>query len=787
MNDIFYGQVVDIKGQTHKVTIYDREDSGSSDAEIITLRSPGYTIDFNANIGNVIKGGFIQSECVLYTKNENANLSAFRKTLQNSKDSRYLIDIQVDDKTKWRGILLPDFSAFKDENNEDLTFTATDGLGLLKDVDYVGNTSLLLYVTNALKSIPTAELYSTGDNFLHIKTDWYDTNVVAGYEPFHMYREKNNEIWIEKNEITLYNGKTRTDIVKQSYYQVLEVILNNFNCFLIQQNGKWYLTQRRLFKLGTSITYKCYTKNGALCATTTSTETTWVNITEDNLHRAGVTFEHLIGLEKVKVNYLTKNARSLLPKDVDYDTQYTTRELQTGTGNRLLITIDIKDRGAYYADLVINVRPYWELKIIVNGTHSLKGDNIQGYNNGGGWISGTAGIYTLYGGARELDGRGWYDLFFNKIIATPELPANGEVTIEIEEAQTTINQPNLTISSELGNLDVEYIVNDEVIPNYIKFEAENNTVDFTKEIQLKDSILGSSAQSGGLIQVYDGADWIDSSGWGITGESNVQELNELLVNEILSGHKRTLLVMNGNIHVRDSSFHLPITVLKFTYDSVIHFFQINNVIYNAQNNSYSGSWVELISDSIRNAQLTKFSERTDTDVLPLYNMLATIMDFKTGKIIIGKEESQFYRTSVITPASADTWESIEWESESSINTDFFTLNSDGDEIEIPEDCEVKITGSVSFHWNSSSAESAVESFVRLLYAGSEVKPFQKTKIATHQIDDFFFIDFEGSLEVTAGNIFKLQIRVSNTDLEVVGNSVFSSAPAAYIKLEVQSK
>lgn len=163
--------------------------------------------------------------------------------LATSDETEIRAVFYYDNQLEWIGFVTPDFFNVEITENPLIRLTASDRVGVLKDVDY----PIVSEMTNKVRilDIITNILKETGLEL--------NINIVCGlysdqFEPktgdgeFEAW-EKNNpfyDTWV--NEYRLATDLETLDTM--NCYEVLQRIMNQFNCLITQYKGEWWIVNK---------------------------------------------------------------------------------------------------------------------------------------------------------------------------------------------------------------------------------------------------------------------------------------------------------------------------------------------------------------------------------------------------------------------------------------------------------------------------------------------------------------------------------------------------------------
>lgn len=606
MVEIFNSTAYVNNGTRWEVKIFDTVAVSGASAELVIN---DFSFSYNSNISESVTSAISKSNFSVTFNSFNSQLDAFVNLLIDNPEGRFLMQVFKEGTFEWAGIVMHDFGGVTDSDTQDVTISAVDGLGFLKSIKLPENSSTFVlfdYIIEALNELPTVDFWGANDVFLRTKLNWIDTRISAGSDPFTKAGVE-SVLFKKITEKEGYNGAKVTEIEPQNYYDILENILMPLNCRLMLVGGAWVITQYEL--LGDAdITFFNYKKTGIYINSTNTAITKIVNQTD--YYRGGGAFNFLPAAYKVKVNYLSKDSGNLLPPIIELETEYTTRVLTVGTNNYLKISLYINGRfnTPSTATSQNEITLFLKLKIQI-GTY---------YYSNSGWSTTNTDYYELksnLGSANDGLSSALYTPILAYLINTPDIPATGSAVISL--SIDTSKGAGLYASTEITAIDfkVEFVVNNEASADLVKWEAVNDKV-YYSEIELKDSLIGTSGMnaSSGMIQTLSGASWGYSSLWGTLSGSKDKYFNELLVDTVLSLHRRALILFSGSIGLASGKELTPLNSIKFLLNGIYRTFTPNNIRYS--DGQYIGDWVEINSNRtniIRNQEKIYIPTRSPKD------------------------------------------------------------------------------------------------------------------------------------------------------------------------------
>jgi hypothetical protein len=600
-------QLYSTKGIQWDIDIWDTQASTGSSTSLDAL---DFSIDYDAGLTDNITSPIVSSS-VSVTVNSAGILNTFLNNLKTSEENRYLMKVKKDSSFYWAGIILQDFSGQEDLDHEGITLQATDGLATLKDIDYIeqGTTPSTIYsfFNLALNEIPTEEFWTISDLFLRTKINWYDTRIGSTLDPC-LETRFDADVFQKIETVNGYNNKRITKIENWDWYSVLEHITSRFNARLMLIRGAWTLVQIQELK-NSSITFYAYTKNSAA---TIESVTIRKEIDGTNLFRGGGNFYYFPGLKKTRVRFLSPDGGDISPvSDLEMDTLYTLRDVETASSNYLIIngkilyTCSIDSVGSLpyreplYFNLTIRVGSY--------------------YFTNSGWQA-SAGFYNVQATSvqeniSDFIGRPIFstcEFLFN----TDSIPVDGTVYIKAEldtskGVGADIGSSLTQISEELLKFNVLYSIGGSNPAEYVQWTTSNSD-NYNLTLELDDSLFGSSGSQAakGYLYTRSGASWDYAGLWGIGAGTKDKRFNEILSRTVLEQQGTPLITWSGDLGIIDKSYYIDfLSSPYFSYNSNVIYFLTNRLTYSAKGDTWSGDIVELSS-----ASLTLSSDSTEQEI-----------------------------------------------------------------------------------------------------------------------------------------------------------------------------
>lgn len=264
MIQLFSFKFYDIKDTIYEINIYDSESDDYVDViEGKLVGNDGCILNYEKENTDYVVGGIIKSDLTFSVLNENGILNDFIKKLQ-LYENRYLVELKQIESIKFRGVLLNDFGTFEDNKIQVIEFQATDGLGLLQNIDYVddiqiGNSinghyyswalgnGIIDVISRALSYNPTTKFFQNGEWYIAYKTDYRTADMLQGWDALNY-----TNVLKRRDDVTYYVTpfadyeikKTLSGVEYKVYeykncYDVIDSCLKLFNLCLVQNDGFW--------------------------------------------------------------------------------------------------------------------------------------------------------------------------------------------------------------------------------------------------------------------------------------------------------------------------------------------------------------------------------------------------------------------------------------------------------------------------------------------------------------------------------------------------------------------
>ena len=271
----------------------------------------------------------------------------------------------------------------------------------------------------------------------------------------------------------------------------------------------------------------------------------------------GGSYEYFQPLNAVTVNFTHFQAQSLIPSTAIDSIAYTGEDIDSASGtSKIMLRFEYKYKVSFTtpADFVpCVVLFYVQLKVgsnylyreaIFNGPAGYSYTDVS-------WES-SASTYEIVTNPTRVNNQ--YDYSQVGTILTPVIPADGELqisgtAIEVYDLNgQSISSMDADPDVEFFNAYLEVVVEGTVESrsNVFKYGTTNNTSGNTERLVIDTQIGdGPSLNALGSLSVYDGSQWVASSGWEVDGTSGTDELGQVLAQEALYTQDKPVEIINA--------------------------------------------------------------------------------------------------------------------------------------------------------------------------------------------------------------------------------------------------
>jgi len=603
-----------IDGFEYRVDIIDVDYDGSPNNLEIGMDSlDGFSITYSGE-DNKRFSPVISSECVVSCVADNTAFESFIDDIVQAQEQRFYIAIYLKDTTYklfWAGLILQDLIQIEDiALPYKFSLHATDGLGLLKDVDYDGTAdyfeTFIEYLINILTQSGINRFWETDDLFLKTGVDWYEddqftSSPANSLDPLAVSRVSNSAyIKIDK-----YNNE-----INETAWNVLQDICIKWHATLILSNGSFsFLQTNNLYP--STLNIRNYKKDGTYIDTSASES---LLVLETAFKKQG-SWSYLPALASAEITYNFKQAINLnnfLPEQTNYETAVGFGNVAGGGGSTVLfngnVRCTLKDTNNPTAfDEFHQWKFHMRLQI---GSYYYTNQNgvEQWTTNSSARYVVLSDVYHLPFGVSPAE----YIRTFLTSFETLPILYSGAGTFEFDFIEfidmngETLSVPaNVTYSYTCQNFNLTYNETYLLDPGEKRHKATNRNasnvaVKSSEELTFKNTFTGDGpfTYSCGLIEILNtSANWENSNGeWSIGGAYNGKQINSLLVAEAVAAQKIPVKFYNGMVSGISTVIN-PTDVLVFSGGNKYAF---KNGTFNANFNTCEGGWVNISVDRNNN-------------------------------------------------------------------------------------------------------------------------------------------------------------------------------------------
>lgn len=611
----FYSTYKSTKSVTYNVEIWDTAFAGT--ATSFDIGEGGFQLRMSGE-GDQILNHISPTDCEFDYMLANATDFALVTDLSVAAEGRFTIKISkgaISPTPFWYGQIVPDVGSYSEENYpQKFTIRATDGIGLLKTIDfkdtsaaYAGKERALFMIKNALKKLPYVSIhYGSGDNFIATVLDtWEETMDNGGTDPCALFQTYlDYSVWQ-----TYDKGEEKYT----SCYDVIKNILTPLGARLTTRNGLFWIEQI-FYRPETTVIVRTYTRDGGLASADNYATINDINQTAGGALLAVGEYEFFPALRRVEHLYEINLRRNFLEsvspldetvssqtvyKPIDGSTDSTTLRLSgkftysirsnifDGTGNTPLDPFCIILR----IDLTLDTQGLVRLYNLTTGYQvvydPIEWDVIPGFYvaipiTNTGFLSNLTDY--IFSGTQALD-------IFTPLI--PETCENFNINIDFVTFKKfnggTYLPVDFDLTFELNNPWLEaYSYGDPAITEDEQLYGANNP-DTTNNSELYEtsSIVGTSTDPNAL-----GAFWVKPAAtyqlahyWAIGPGTADRQVEWIMVGAILAQQKTPVRRIQG-------TFYGSIDILaRYLWDGV--YWLVLGGSWDADNDQFTGTLVEL--------------------------------------------------------------------------------------------------------------------------------------------------------------------------------------------------
>ena len=515
---------------------------------------------------------------------EDTLFEAFMNDIATSQENRFGVVIYKNGVQSFAGPILPDQGTFKDEYYPyDYDIKFSDGLGLLKDVDYsnfnviapapvTGVELLMTIILRCLSKTQTQIYFSGSQGYIKTVVNWYDIHHNQLNDPLNTTKLDNSIFYSFNNDTSLYEFK--------SCYDVLKMILTTFNARILQTEGVFVIIQSQEYSFATSYS-RLYTKTNGLVTQN------WADnfrLTGAQRMAGGITkyYPALLEVTKYYTYEYTNNKGNLIPPGWAFPLTTPTNFLNTipcscviglntttylwhfsGTihvefycaanfsgfvKTHFKIQVHAVDATSGYDLYLTNEYPIYESPMrwlpLPETTDAVRiqSDASFSTNLANPYVAQDI-AYDFYAPPifyKEMQGNiQWIN---DGLFYTNGSPVGAPSSGLPYSLYVTLQEPSLVIEANDGTAFAD---------GKLMFQSVNMSgglpVQSTFKLDLPDTLIGDNfpLHMIGRLQVYSGSAWYWASSWGVHNSTNRNLINQLSVDQNLGGQKNPVDKFSG--------------------------------------------------------------------------------------------------------------------------------------------------------------------------------------------------------------------------------------------------
>lgn len=604
-----YSEFSSHNGNDYKIEIFDSSFAGT--AESFTVAGDGFTLNYSGQTDDIVSP-IISSSCKINAFNNSAFFNNFISDLVEHQEDRFRVKISKEISstytTFWVGTIMQDLVTVEDTPQPYiLQITAVDGIGPLANKDYTqttGSTTIFEFLQSAINAIGNTDLYDTTDPVLSTTLNIWDTNQT--------YSTTNDATKLSRFERIIYRKVQEDNTVEfTNYFDILKDICIAFGCRFYQREGT-FVFEQYLERTNTSRRVFTYDQSFAALTNTLVDDDVTLDQTTSGGRLANNQFNFLPALKKVQISFDQQRINNLLANELTFVSGTPAQPLgfvPKDNNGRLQIAGDLiyelvqSGTGTYPGSTFW--RPVWQIQVKVEdvlnpGTFYylkrewLGGTGAQLYGATT-WTT-TASYYDIDGSIGLNDTSGLY-LYTPVAIVTPPLPVSGDAELDVEfnavYDATNVVQSVPAYFTEIvqsKKFKVTYLNDNGSTPAVSIFSATNTDSNINSNLVLDLGTIKISDSDGlqGSIYVFDGSNWVKSTGWRRGNSGTYISLLKLLTNEVLALHKQPVERYEGTI-VGTHPFGV-----RYFFDSA--YWLPMQGTYNANFDEWNAEWFKISTD-----------------------------------------------------------------------------------------------------------------------------------------------------------------------------------------------
>lgn len=570
-------------------------------------------------------------------------------------EDRFLMAVYKNSDLFWVGVILPDLCTRKDASFPyQFDLVATDGLARLKDLQFD------LMLTNAtdsqfdklyqiLKKTPLYQYISAPRKFFSTACNWYEDNMPTPSATTDPWRQTYARRWglVDINQENTQENKAL------SYYDCLEVLLNQFNSRIMLSDGIFRIVTINLYEKTNILYERVYDADGLFLSTSSPGWRTTINRVDSWQESGANQWQYYPAIRSVSLVFQIGKSQNLIPASVSIATTPSAFNNVAGTG--VAGGPVLRFVGVYRTRIVtfptggtISTGVVYTFKLKVGSYYAAS----IGVNGPITWTTNPSSrVFVGYPVQAQLS-------TISVSFITEPIPSGIHSSCEIS-----------LVSVQTASGGAVFVINlSQSLDSGEDYEFETTTIRNTtniinsKDYELQEARYGDGSEYARNNVLFTGDDTSItglSSSWKLDGTGTGVKINRLRVQEVIAGQKKPIPRYQGNIIVNTSA-HFALVIY-----SKKHIF--NGFKWDLLRDTLSGEWFEIIID------------RTGFDVIddgtpsenPQLEYAETISDSaKTLKRVIDSED-KYIDERFVTDITADITGTVSSITVGAIPTDLY--------------------------------------------------------------------------------------------------------------------
>lgn len=605
----FFCDFYDERGGAFEIEIWDSEFSGTA-VEFHTT-AQGYALRY-AQVSERTDV-FMPAECSVQMQMQSSAHEALVTDLQGASEGRFSIlirDNTITPKVVWVGMVVPDIGHYNDENfPTEFEIRATDGLGILKDIEYsnsgtayTGKVRAVDHVVNCLKKLPyIAAHFGDTDIFVRSHVDWWETTMTHN-------SSSSDALYQTYIDHAAFLKHDKEEINFLSCYSVLESILTTFGARMTSAHGAFWIEQLTYRTAATIITRE-YAKTGAFLQTRDYAGANVIDQTNEGALIATGTYEFLPALSRARHTFKSYERRNFLNGAAisnTHQTQTMYMALKKNGGNTTLrLTGSLVGTVVNLTSTPILVPVVLVLKIkLILDTVALKrayflNTNYQINYGPLSWETGTQVCYVaipLSGGIPPNSSPVQIGFTQAFDIQVPELTEDVDdfiFGVEFDSlryfsgSSLTAANFDFTWSVKSPWLEVYSNGSPALLADEVEYETVNTLLTSNSAVHQSQSLVGTSTDPNtlGALWVKPSSTYVLATDWGDGTDTPNRPIESMLTEFVVSGQHAPVRTLNGRLFG-------DITAMRRVSWRGVYWVLLGGT-YDAGHNELEGQWVEL--------------------------------------------------------------------------------------------------------------------------------------------------------------------------------------------------